>query len=132
MYLRQNTAVVSLPTKSYKDLSFPAFFPQRPPQGFKFDDNSISSKPNVLTYSFIYDHKPVYVSIQPLDPELDTGAFRPTREFETPNGHAYLATFDTRTTVAIVAKKSMILINSPEGVPDDLVERFANTLKPLH
>src|SRR5690348_11906988 len=97
VYLRQNTAVVGLPVNAYKDLAFTVFFPRHPPQGFKFDDNSVSSRSDVLTYSYIYDQKPVNVSIQPLDPQLDTGSFRPTRELETSIGHAYLATFDTRT-----------------------------------
>jgi len=75
--------------------------------------------------------KPVFVSVQPLDPQLDINSFRPTREIDTNIGHGYLVEYDTRTTVAIIAGKSMVLINSPNGVSGNAIEQLADSLEPV-
>jgi len=131
-YIRTHTALVGLPRDAYATLTFPVFFPQHAPAGFKFDENSVDSQANVLTYTYRYQAKNlIYVSIQPLDPKLDVTTFRPTREIDPSIGHGYLAVFGTRTTVAIVAGKSLVLINSPDGIPDGAIEQFADSLKPV-
>jgi hypothetical protein len=132
VYIRHFTSLTGLPQNSYKNLSFPVYFPRHAPNGFRFDTNSVSSKPDVLAYKYVYQgQKPVYVSIQPKDPQLDPNSFNPTRTITTTIGNGYLADFDTRTTVAVVADKSMILINSPLQIPDQLVEQFADSLAPV-
>jgi hypothetical protein len=129
IYIRQHTTLVGLPRDAYKDLSFEVYFPKSPPNEFKFDAKSISSTPEVLTYKYDYEGNPVMVSVQPLDPQLDTGSFRPTREISTDIGKGYLAEYDMRTTVAILAGKSLVIINSPDNVPSFAVEQFAHTFK---
>jgi len=132
LYINQHTALTGLPRDSYKDLTFQVFFPKHPPQGFQLDRSSISSTSQVLAYKYDYEgKKPVYVSIQPLDPQLDITSFKPTREIGTDIGHGYLAEYDTRTTIAIIAGKSMVLINSPDQIPSYAIEQFANSLKPV-
>ena len=131
-YFRQSPAPSGLPLTAYKDLSFNVFFPLQPPQGFKLDRASISSTPQVLAYKYDYmGKKPVFVSVQPLDPQLDVNSFRPTREIDTNIGHGYLVEYDSRTTVAIVAGKSMVLINSPDGVSSNAIEQLADSLEPV-
>ncbi len=128
-YIREHTTLAGLPHDSYASLSFSAYFPHHPPSDFSFDPASVNSQPNVLSYTYHYQHqKTVFVSIQPLDPKLDVDSFRPTREISPSIGHGYLADYDTRTTVAILAGKSLVLINSPDGVPDAAVELFADSL----
>lgn len=132
LYFRQrNVSQTQLPASSYQGLEFKVFFPKNPPSGFKFDPSSVSSTADVLTYKYTYKGKPIAISIQALDPQLDISSFRPTREIDTDIGHGYLAVYDDRTTVAIVAGKSFVLINSPSGIPDAAVEQFANSLGPV-
>ena len=131
-YFRQSPVPAVLPQAAYQDLSFRVFFPSQPPRGFKLDRASISSTPQVLTYKYDYmGKKPVFVSVQPLDPQLDINSFRPTREIDTNIGHGYLVEYDTRTTVAIIAGKSMVLINSPNGVSGNAIEQLADSLEPV-
>ena len=130
VYVRQFTPLAGLPREAYRGLTFPVYFPKHPPSGFVFDPKSVSSRSKVLAYNFTYQgQKPVNVSIQPLDPSLDVTSFNPTRIINPPIGTGYLAVYDTRTTVAIVAGKSLVLVNSPDGVPDAMVEQFANSLQ---
>jgi hypothetical protein len=129
IYLRHATTVVGLPPSAYQGLDFPVFFPRHAPTKFKLDPSSINTRTEVLAYVFNYGNgKPVYVSIQPVGGGFDTSSFRPTREFDAPIGHAYLATFENRTTVAIIAGRSLVLINSINDVPDTDIERFADSL----
>lgn len=131
-YIREHTSLVGLPRDSYKDLSFQVFFPKHPPKEFSFDPDSISSNAQVLTYGYKYQgSKPVAISIQPLDPAIDTQGFKPTREFNSSIGRGYLANFDTRTSIAILAGKSLVLINSPHAIPDTALETLANSLAPM-
>jgi hypothetical protein len=133
VYLHQRgVSQTQLPASSYKDLGFKVFFPKNLPAGFRLDPQSVSSTADVLTYKYNYQNKPVVVSVQPLDPQLDISSFRPTREIDTSIGHGYLATFDNRTTIAIVAGKSFVLINSPNGISDATVEQFADSLAPVN
>lgn len=129
---QRNVNQAQLPVSSYKGLEFKVFFPKNPPAGFRLDPQSVSSTADVLTYKYNYQNKPVIVSVQPLDPQLDISSFRPTREIDISIGHGYLATFDDRTTIAIVAGKSFVLINSPNGVSDVTVEQFADSLAPVN
>ncbi|HEX3082079.1 MAG TPA: hypothetical protein VHQ86_02395 [Candidatus Saccharimonadia bacterium] len=133
IYIRANTTLVGLPHEVYDSLNFPVYFPHHPPAGFSFDTKSVSTKANVLTYAYHYQgQKPVFVSIQPLDPQLDVTTFRPTREITPRIGHGYLADFGSRTTVAVVTAKSLVLINSPDGVPDGAIEQFTDSLQPVY
>ncbi|HSE61001.1 MAG TPA: hypothetical protein VLA88_01760 [Candidatus Saccharimonadales bacterium] len=119
-----------LPAETYKNLSFPVYFPENPPADFKLDSKSIGSTSDVFTYKYDYaGGHIVFVSVQPLDPKLDISTFKPTRQINTPIGKGYLVEFDTRVTVAIVTDKSFILINSPEGVPSFAAEQFAASLR---
>lgn len=129
IYIRQYTALAGLPREQYQDLSFPVYFPVRPP-GFKLDPGSINSRSFVLSYKFTYDSgAPVLVSISPLDPKLDTNTFRPTREITTKIGKGYLVEYDERTTIAIPTEKSFVLINAPEKIPAFAIEQFASSLR---
>jgi hypothetical protein len=130
-YTRQNSTPAGLPSESYKNLSFKVFFPAVPPNGFKFDPESVSSTAAVLAYSFDYSGKPISVTIQPLDPQLDIASFRPTKEVSFQIGKGYLAEYEQRTTIAIVADKSFIIINSPQQIPSSNVEQFAHSLRPV-
>jgi hypothetical protein len=133
VYIRQHTSLAGLPRDSYQNLAFPAYFPKHPPTDFKFDQNSISSNSQVLSYTYKYkDSKSVYISIQPLDPKLDISSFKPTREISPSIGHGYLVAFDDRTTVAILAGGSFVLVNSPDDIPDAVVEEFVNSLRPVN
>jgi hypothetical protein len=128
-YIRQYTVLAGLPREAYQGLNFPVYFPKHPPAGFKFDAGSVSTKPQVLAYKYDYQgEKPVYVSIQPLDPQLDANSFKPTRTISPSIGKGYLVDYDTRTTVAIMTDKALVVINSPAGVPSLLIEQFAVSL----
>ena len=132
IYIRQYTTLTGLPKDSYQNLSFQAYFPRPIPQNFKLDSNSVSRKSDVLAYTLMYQKShPVYVSVQPLDPQLDINSFRPTRELTLSIGKGYLVEFDTRVTVAIVTQKSFILMNSNDIVPSTDMESLANTPQPL-
>lgn len=129
VYYRFQSPALTLPRDTYAHLDFPVYFPTSPPANFSFDESSVNSTSQVLVYAFKFrDDKPVSVSIQPLDPQLDISSFRPTREINTTIGQGYLVEYDTRTTVAIVTDKSFVLINSPDGVPSGAIEQFANSL----
>lgn len=131
-YYKFQPPAIKLPRDTYAHLDFPVYFPVSPPANFSFDESSVNSTPQVLVYAFKFrGDKHVSVSIQPLDPQLDISSFRPTREINPAIGQGYLVEYDTRTTVAIVTDKSLVLINSPDGIPSGVVEDFANSLKPV-
>jgi hypothetical protein len=130
IYVRQYTTLTGLPKSAYANLSFPVYFPRPVEKDFKLDPASISTKPGVLAYTFNYQgSSPVYVSIQPLDPKLDTNSFKPTRTVSTGIGEGYLVEFDTRVTVAIITRKSLVLINSPDHVPSYAIEQLADSFQ---
>jgi hypothetical protein len=133
IYWRQHNIPASqLPPSRYKDLSFPVYFPQKLPDGFTLDKNSIDSQPNVLVYKYTYDNgDPLFISIQPLDPQLDINSFKPTREIGTSIGKGYLVEYEDRTTVAIVTPKTLVLLNAPEKIPGVAIEQFAASLRPV-
>jgi hypothetical protein len=128
-YIHQHTALAGLPRDAYQNLAFPVYFPKHPPQSFTLDEDSISSKPLVLAYSYKYENgNLVYISIQPLDPQLDISSFRTTREISPSIGKGYLVEYEERTTIAIVTKESLVLMNAPRKVPGFALEQLAESL----
>jgi len=129
-HIRQHPTTAGLPRNDYERLSFPVYFPQPLPAGFTLDRSSISSRPNVLIYKYTYDNgDPLFVSIQPLDPQLDLNSFKPTREIGTAIGKGYLVEYEDRTTVAIVTPKTLVLLNAPQNIPSVAIEQFAASLR---
>lgn len=129
-YLRPQSIPVELPREAYQNLTFPVYFPENPPPRFVLDTSSVSSRQNVLSYKYDYEgNRPVSVSVQPLDTQLDVGGFKPTREITTNIGKGYLVEFDERTTIAITTAKSLVLINAPEKIPANDIEQFASSLR---
>lgn len=130
IYFHARVTSAGLPPATYNRLSFPIYFPKHLPPDFALDKRSISSTPSVLTYKYDYKgSRPVFVSIQPLDPQLDTSSFRPTREIDTSIGHGYLVEYEERTTIAILTSKTLVLINAPQKIPGAAIEQFADDLQ---
>ncbi|MET0779381.1 MAG: hypothetical protein ABWY71_00955 [Candidatus Saccharimonadales bacterium] len=119
--------------KLQKTVSFPIYYSKKLPTGLSLDKKSLSSATNVVIYSFTYEKgaKRLSLSVQPLDASLDTTTFRPTSEFSTHIGRAYIVDLDDRTSAAVVGDKSWVLISAPNKIADDTLKDLINSLEPV-
>lgn len=120
----------AIPEHIINTVSFPVYAPDRELPGFILDEASTSATSQVVTYNYTYDDtKKLIISIQPMSSDIDPNQFRPTKEFTTTIGKAYIVDLDSRTTAAVVTDESFILINAPSGIAVDAMEQFINSLR---
>jgi hypothetical protein len=125
---RQQTSPI--PEAFASKVSFPLYFPEELPAGLWLDESSFAANSDALVYSFSNsDEKRLVVTIQAKPKAFDVSAFRPTKEFATYIGRAYLVDLESRTTGAIVNDESLIFVNAPDGLPMDQLEKFVNSLR---
>jgi hypothetical protein len=74
-------------------------------------------------------HKKMVVSIMPLSSKPDVETFNPTRTLDLDIGKAYIATFDPRTTAAIITNKSWLLVNAENGIDDGTMNDLLKSLQ---
>lgn len=119
-------------SRAQKSTSFPLLYPATVPTGFSFEKGSVSTTSNVVLYRYLYDggKKQLMFSVQPKD-GLDTSNFKPTSEFTTNVGRAYIVDLDDRTSAAIVGDESWLLINAPEKIAVDTLRQIINQLAPI-
>lgn len=116
--------------QAQRTASFTLYYPQTLPTGFSLDRKSISSGSHAVLYSCTYNkHQKVSISIQARGPGFTTDSFRPTNEFTTRIGRAYLVDLEDRTTAAVVGPDSWVLINAPNSIPAGDMERLIDSLR---
>lgn len=119
-----------IPKAVASKVAFPLYFPEKSPIGMRLDENSFTANSDALVYSFrSNDNKQLVVTIQAKPKGFDTSEFRPTKEFSTYIGRAYVVDLESRTTGAVVNDESLIFVNAPEGLPVDQIEDFIDSLR---
>lgn len=120
-----------IPKEIRSAVSFPLYYPKKLLPGMTLNKDSFSATSEVVTFNFNYDSgkKKLIVSEQPLS-GIDPDTFNPTKKFTTGIGTAYLVDLEDRTTAAVIADKSWLLINAPQKMGVDDMEQFINSLRP--
>lgn len=125
-----NAAATQLPSAAVQKTSFSVYAPLTPPAGFTLNRSSVSSTNQAFVYSYTYDkNKQLVITTQQLPPHFDTTQFNPDKTVQTNIGTAYMVDLDARTTAAVVTNKSLIFINAPSKISEDVLEQFINTME---
>ncbi|HEV7453796.1 MAG TPA: hypothetical protein VGO07_00895, partial [Candidatus Saccharimonadales bacterium] len=83
-------------------------------------------------YSYLYDHgKRATISVQPHSANFSTDQFKPTLDFTSHIGRAYVVDLEDRSSAAIVGEKSWVLINAPNKMAADVLQNLINSLEPV-
>jgi hypothetical protein len=131
-FYHQHRSQSFYPASVTKATGFPLFYPNHPPASLQLAPTSFSATNEVVTYYYTYSgNKKLIVSVMPLTPGVDISNFNPTKKFTTGIGQAYLVDINTRTTGAIIADKSWILINAPDKISAQDMEAFINSFQPV-
>ncbi|HUC89454.1 MAG TPA: hypothetical protein VMR45_01505 [Patescibacteria group bacterium] len=119
-----------IPKALASKVDFSLYYPHKLPDGMTVDRNSFSATPDVFMYTVNYiGHKKMVVSIMPLSSKPDVETFNPTRTLDLDIGKAYIATFDPRTTAAIITNKSWLLVNAENGIDDGTMNDLLKSLQ---
>jgi hypothetical protein len=112
--------------------TYPLYYPEELPKGFSLDTSSVSVGANAALYSYIYDkNKRLSIGVQERDSSFSTDQFRPTSEFTTHIGRAYVVDLEERTTAAVIGEKSWVLINAPDKIALTELQAFIDSLRPV-
>jgi hypothetical protein len=94
------------------------------------DEKSFSATDQVATYQVTYDNsKTLYVSIQARDASIDPENYPGDESFSSSIGKAIIIDRPDRTTAAIFAEKSWLLINAPQKIDSEQLHYFINSLR---
>jgi hypothetical protein len=116
--------------KAQESVTFPIYYPSDPPFGFSLIEASLSHTSQVVMYSYSYDKtKKINVSVQPRDSRLDTSQFKPTSEFTTYIGRAYVVDLEERTSAAVMGETSWALVNAPDKIAVSRLQDFIDSLR---
>jgi hypothetical protein len=113
-------------------VSFPLYYASSLPPGMKLDTKSVTATSGVVLFSYTYDtNKRLSVSIQAKAKDFDTSSFKPTSDFTTHIGRAYVVDLEDRSAAAVVSDKSWVLLNAPEKISADILRQFIDALTPV-
>jgi hypothetical protein len=116
-----------------KSIAFTLYYPDPPPAGFSCNPGSVSAGSHAVLFTCQYDNgkKSASISTQARSPQVTTDQFRPTSEFTTRIGRAYMVDLEDRTTAAIFGKNSWVLINAPETMSAEDMHGLIDSLRPV-
>lgn len=132
IYIR-NRNQNNFPDEIVKNTRFTLFFPNQFPDGYSLDKTvPIRSENNIVSYSLNGpEKKTVLVSQQMVDNEYDYDNVEGTKNYRNLYGNVKILDFKDQTLAEMVTDKTWVLLNAPEPIGTEEMEKIISSLEPI-
>jgi hypothetical protein len=108
----------------------PLYFPATLPPDFKASDEEPGFyEEEVVEFSLLYRDRRLIITQQPRPAVMEE--VNKKTEFITPVGKAYIADLNGRQTGFLLAKETLVIVTSPDGVGSEQLKQALESMRPL-
>lgn len=120
------------PENIRKEISYPLYYPEKLPEGYKLDKSSVKVESNIMFFTLDNEDKKIIVSEQAIPSQPpDLANIQGFKKFNTSSGDAVIGSNVGRPTAILLSNTTLITISGDNKIPQDVIVQTTENMVSL-